>query len=117
MSRIRERTGNQESIIHNYIKKRGRKEEKGTAEKVEEEILEKFNKEKRVIRSPPNKIKREERKEKSMETEKMLKEILTKMDEQERERKRYTKNNERDTLPEGAIWKERKGNAKNEFRK
>lgn len=74
LSRIRDRTGSQESIIE-YVKKRGREEEKETAEKAEKEILENFSKEKRVIRSLPNKIKREEKKEENMEAEKMLRDF------------------------------------------
>lgn len=89
LSRIRDRTGSQESIIE-YIKKRGREKEKEITEKTEKKILvilENFSKEKRVI-SSPNKIKKEEKKGEGMEMEKMLKAILAKIDEQERERKK-----------------------------
>ncbi|XP_024887974.1 uncharacterized protein LOC112464908 [Temnothorax curvispinosus] len=87
LSKIRNRTESQGSITE-YVRKRGREEEKEIAEKAEKEILENFSKEKRVIRSPPNKVKREEKKEGDMDVERMLKEILVKMDDQERERKK-----------------------------
>ncbi|XP_024875049.1 DNA ligase 1-like [Temnothorax curvispinosus] len=87
LSKIRDRTGSQGSIT-DYVRKRGKDEEKKIAEKAEKEILANFSKEKRVTRLPPNKIKREEKKKEGMETEKMLKDILAKMDVQERERKK-----------------------------
>ncbi|XP_024890160.1 putative uncharacterized protein DDB_G0271982 [Temnothorax curvispinosus] len=79
LAKQRERSDSLGSVKE-FIQKRKRKElEEEAARAAEIEILEKFNKERRVDRSPPTKIKKEERGEGSMATEDLLKEILKKM--------------------------------------
>ncbi|XP_071639486.1 uncharacterized protein [Temnothorax longispinosus] len=87
LSETRNRARSQGSIADN-IKKRRREQESEEIKKAEKEIIDKFDKERRLSRSPPNKVKKEEEEKESMETGKMLKKILTKLEDQEKERKK-----------------------------